>query len=153
MPYRVRLERDPHPFARGGSFAICAVSVMHAAQAGLLFWTHAGGDSTPVRALLFILWTFGIGPRVAIPILITTSALAMLGAMCRLGWVRLLVFVPQHFCLGVMAFGGLYAASRGSYLDGVVMPWGHILTDQLPISALFAVHTSAIVRRARDPNG
>jgi hypothetical protein len=154
MTRRLLATLDPHPFARGGSVAICAVSVMHLIQAGLLLWSPAAGNATGMRALLTVLDAAGGGSAEgAAPAMVIAALLAAAGALLRLGWVRLLIFVPQHLVLGVMALGGLYAASRGAYLDGTVIGWEHILADQLPLAALFVVHSSAILRRAWDPNG
>jgi hypothetical protein len=41
----------------------------------------------------------------------------------------------------------------GPPLDGTVEPWEHIAADQTALLALFVIHTSAILRRARDPRG
>jgi hypothetical protein len=153
MPFRVRLSLDPHPFSRGGSVAICAVSLLHFIQATLYLYSDVAGNATPLRGLLYVFWAFGIAPKLAIPILMVSAMLGLVGALCRLGWIRLAIFLPQHLCLGIMAGGGVFAAWQGAYLDGTALPWVHILVDQIPVSAIFLVHTSAIVRRARDPNG
>lgn len=149
----MRLEHDPHPLVRGGSIVICTVSTMHILQASLLAYSHVAGNATPLWGLLYVLRNFGVSEAAAVPVIITTAALALGGTLLRLGWIRLALFFPQHFFLGVMALAGLYAASRGSYLDGTVISWVHILTDQLPVTALFIIHTSAIMRRAWDPDG
>jgi hypothetical protein len=153
MTYRVTFAVDPHPFSRGGSVAICAVSALHLFQAFMLVWVHSAGNATPLRALLFVFWQFGVGLWLAIPLLSITATSALVATTFRLGWVRLFMLAPQHLFLGIMAAGGLYAAYRGTYLDGTVIPWGHILVDQLPVTALWVIHTSAILRRAWDPNG
>ncbi len=153
MPHRVRLELDPHPFSRGGSAAICAVSGMHFLQAVLLLSTTTAGNATPLRGFLYFLWAFDVGLWTAPWFLVAAATLGLIGALFRLGWIRLAVFLPQHFFLGIMAGGGMYAAWQGVYLDGTPMSWAHILTDQVPVSVLFFVYSSAIVRRARDPNG
>jgi hypothetical protein len=146
--------RDPHPFARGGSVAICTVSLMHVVQSLMISVWPASGNATPLRALLYVSEGFGIDSDwVVVTLLILSALLGLTGALLRLGYIRLMMFVPQHFFLGVMAIGGLYAAWEGQYLDGTVMPWSHILSDQMPVTVLFLVHSSAILRRARDPNG
>lgn len=153
MTYIPYVEFDPHPFARGGSVAICSVSFMHIIQAILLFFLPAAGDATNMKAFLIFLKTVHVGLESTSVILIVTAILALFAALMRLGWIRLALFLPQHFILGIMTIGGLYAAYIGSYLDGTVMQWEHIFTDQLPLTILFIVHSSAIIRRARDPNG
>jgi hypothetical protein len=81
------------------------------------------------------------------------AALALVGAAFRVGLLRIAIFVPQHLLLGGMAWGGLLASYQGNYLDGTSMAWVHINADQVGYVALFVVHSSAIVRRCRDPNG
>ncbi len=153
MTFAPRWEFDPHPFLRGGSVAIVSVSVMHIIQAMLWIWSPAAAHASNMRAFLILLETVGVHSRAGSVILVTMAVSAIVGATMRLGWGRIATFLPQHFILGVMTFGGLYASYLGHYLDGTVMEWEHILTDQMPLAALFIVHSSAIIRRARDPNG
>lgn len=151
----MKLKLDPHPFSRGGSIAIISICAMHIMQASLLLYSPAAGNATSMKALLLTILALGIpgNDRALSYTMIITALLALYGAMFRVGKIRLAVFIPQHLMLGVMAIGGLWAAAHGAYLDGTAMPWVHILADQLGIVALFVVHTSAIIRRAQDPNG
>lgn len=151
MTHIIDLRLDPHPFNRGGSIAILSVSIMHIVQSCLLFLFPAAGHATNLKAFLIFLHIAKID--FGSDILFITAILALIGTLFHLGWIRLALFIPQHFILGVMTLGGMYAAYRGQYLDGTIMQWEHIFTDQLPLLALFIVHSSAIIRRARDSNG
>lgn len=155
MSFEPRFELDRDWFARGGSVAIVCVSILHIIQAGLLLYSADTVNSTGLLAILISLRSVYEGN--GLPVIITTMAItamiSLVGAIFRLGWLRLALFLPQHFLLGIMAIGGVAAAIQGHYLDGTVIPWSHILADQLSMTALFVIHSSAIVRRAGDPNG
>ena len=137
-------------FGKKGSAVICVVSWMHIIQAGLYLENQVAGNATCMRAIVFVFETFGISLGLLVPLFLITAILAMVGALANLGWGRLMIFMPQHFFLGVMAIGGIFASMAGHYLDGTVVQWQHILTDQLPMVALFVVHSSSIIRRARE---
>jgi hypothetical protein len=147
--------RDPHPFARGGSVAIVSTSIMHMMQAAMMWeWPSAAG-STGLIAVIHVMGVIG-APESRVfagSVMMLSAGMALIGAYYRLGYVRLLLFTLQHFVLGVMAAGGVWAVVRGRYLDGTVIPAPHIFTDQCVLIALFVIHTSAIIRRCRDPNG
>lgn len=154
MTFTPELRFDPHPFARGGSFAICSVSAMHIVQALLILYSPLAINATGLAALFYAFTSIGCRSlNVLSGTMVVTAVLSLMGAICCLGWIRLMIFLPQHFLLGIMAIGGMVAAFHGSYLDGTVKPWEHIAADQFPMLTLFAIHSSAIVRRARDPNG
>lgn len=150
MLKRLGIEFDPHPFIRGGSVCIVSVSVMHILQGFMLMQFPATGRATDVIMFLTVFHASKIGAEL---LLISGGFLGFFGAVLRLGFIRLMLFLPQHFFLGIMALGALVAVIQGSYLDGVIMEPSHILADQLPIFALFIVHSSAIIRRSRAPNG
>lgn len=150
----------PHPLARAGSIAICTVSTMHIVQASLLLHNTSTGNATSVDALIWGVRAIGhsmhctrISSESIAIIMICSAIIALMASTLRLGWVRLTLFLPQHCILGIMTIGGLWAAYLGSYLDHTAKPWEHILADQITLLALFVIHTSAILRRARDPNG
>lgn len=159
LSWHPRFSIDPHPFARGGSVAICAVSAMHIAQAVLLMQSSAAANATPISALIYVFAKFGsaVGLPYFVwwlpPALCASAALALVGALFRLGWIRLAIFIPQHFLLGAMVVGSIYAVGQGAYLDGTVKPWQHIAADQIGMLALFIVYSSAILRRCSDPDG
>lgn len=155
MPFKPRLEIDRRWFARGGSVAIVSVSILHITQAGLLLYSAATINSTGLLALLISLQSVYDGDALSVitSTMVITAMISFIGALFRLGWVRLALFMPQHFLLGIMAIGGIAAAWQGQYLDGTIIPWSHILADQLSVTALFVIHSSAIFRRAGDPNG
>ena len=156
LTYIPRLKFDRQPFLRGGSFCIVSVSLMHFVQAILLFWSHHTGDATNMLAFLFFIKEIcvdGIIFEIASFVFIFTSVLAICGTLLKLGWIRIVTLLPQHFILTIMTIGGLYASWIGTYLDGTKMQWEHILADQMPLVALFIVHSSAILRRVNDPNG
>jgi hypothetical protein len=129
---------------------------MHIAQAGLLLHSSSAGGATNLMSLQIVfsaLGSHGYGGRLVAAIMISAAILALIGALFRLGRIRLLLFMPQLFCLGVMAIGGLSAAWSGAYLDHTPMPWDHILADQLPSGILFGIYWNAIIWRGREPNG
>lgn len=144
---------DPDPFSRNGSIAIFATSIMHLIQATLISRFSEAANATDTTSLLFVFQTIGLDKSAMVLLMVATATLATLGMLLRLGWTRLAMFMPQHFFLGVMAIGGIFAVAQGKYLDGTVVIWAHILTDQLPIIALFFVHSGAIIRRSWDLNG
>lgn len=152
----MKIALDPHPFARGGSWAIVCVSAMHIFQAAMMLtWPVKAYSATSLIALLKVFHVLGSpdGTHFLSAVMIASALFGLWGATCRMGWARLAVFVPQHILLGIMTGGAVWAWLLGHYLDGTVVPWQHIATDQIVLIALFAVHTSAIVRRCRDPNG
>lgn len=148
----MKLAIDPHPFARGGSSAICWVSLMHIFQASLLAAWPDAGDSTAIIALQY--WAvMGHGRLVLVMLMMTCALVAIAGAILRIGWIRILLLLPQQLLLGITAFGGLCATIQGAYLDHTAMPWPHIAADQVGYAALCGIHVVAMVKRARDPNG
>jgi hypothetical protein len=148
---------DPHPFARGGSVAIICVCVVHVVMALLLAVDSSAAGATEMTALIYAFQYFlGVAcpaHSCLIATMIVSALLALIGALMRIGRVRLAIFFPQHVLLIVMAGGGCWAIVQGAYLDGTVMPRAHIAAGELAVVALCAIHSSAIVRRARDPNG
>ena len=155
----LRIGGDRWPLDRRGSDAICAVAVMHIAQAALLLQSAAAANATSVAALIYAFAGFGI--FVGMPdlvaglplVMIFTAAMALVGALFRIGRPRLALFFPQHFLLFIMLVGAAIAVSHGAYLDHTPKPWQHIAADQLPVLVLFYLHARAIIRRAREPNG
>ncbi len=146
---------DPHPFSRGGSWAILTISMMHIYQALILSWWPQALRATDMTALFLALRMINL--QIHVPslqiIMILSSILALIGAFFRVGRIRLIVFLPQHLIIGAMAWGGLYASYVGHYLDGTHVSWAHISVDQIGYLSLFSIHSSAIIRRYRDPNG
>lgn len=134
-----------------GTAAILYICAAHLVQAVLilLYWT--AGGSTPLLALAGAIHAVdGVSPDETAIVLLVTLTLAAWGTLFPLGRYRVLLFLPQQFLLGIMGFGGLVAAWHGAYLDGTVIPWPHIATDQIAWLALFFIHMNAIVRRSRD---
>lgn len=133
---------------------------MHVVQASLMMYSLTTGDATCMTAMLLTIAQ--VAKWLGTPdhysqeltiLLFVTATLAMVGVLFRLGRIRLAIFLPQNVVLGVMMVGGICAAWQGAYLDGTVIPWPHILADQLWTAILLLVHTRAIVKRAQDPNG
>jgi hypothetical protein len=146
---------DPHPFSRGGSWAIVTISAMHVYQSAMLQFNPAALHATDLAALVMAFRYIHLMDGILFlqVIMVLSSGAALCGAFYRLGYVRLIIFMPQHLLLAAMAWGGIVAAIHGSYLDGTPMAWAHISADQIGYMALFSIHSSAIVRRCRDPNG
>jgi hypothetical protein len=146
---------DPHPFSRGGSVALVATAVMHVYLAALLSWQPPAIHATDLTAVMLAFRLDHLAHGIAWMQLLmcAASSLAVAGAFFRVGWVRIVIFIPQHLILGAMAWGGLYAALLGHYLDATPMVWSHINADQIGYICLFFVHSSAILRRCWDPNG
>jgi hypothetical protein len=150
----VKWSFDPNPLDRDGTFTICVISMMSVIQAALLVLRPASGHATAVMALL-IAFSYLVGdhPNIVAAIMVAFALLAIGAALLRIGRARLAIFAPQQFLLFAMAAGGLLAAWNGAYLDGTVIAWPHILSDQLVTAGLFAIHWHATVRRSRDPHG
>lgn len=146
----IKFGLDPHPLERAGTGAILLVSLMQLVEIALFLAFPSAIGATPLLALLFT--AAGRTHFLAAGMLVSI-ALAAIGAFCRIGWPRLLLLIPQHFLLGVMALGYVAAAFRGSYLDATPMGWPHIAAEATIVTTLWLVHSHAIVRRARDPNG
>jgi hypothetical protein len=128
--------------------------MMSVIQAALLVLRPMSGNATAVKALQVALdYLVGSHPNVVAAIMVACATLAMAAALLRIGRARLAMFAPQQFLLFAMAAGGLVAAWNGAYLDGTVIDWSHILSDQLVTAGLFAIHWNQTVRRSRDPNG
>lgn len=146
---------DPHPFARGGSVAIVSVSVVHLVDTLWMLIFPVSRDATCMSAIISVMHAVApwLGINGLAVFMAISAVVALMGAFCRLGFIRLAAFLPQHLFLGMMTAGGLYAAKAGAYLDGTVMAGAHVFTDQNMYIAMFVVHSSAILRRARDPNG
>jgi hypothetical protein len=145
---------DSNPLDRDGTFTICVISMMSIVQAALLVLLPVSGHATAVLALLVTFsYLLGNHPNIVAAIMAVSAALALAAALLRVGRARLAIFAPQQFLLFAMAAGGITAAVNGAYLDGTVIAWPHILSDQLVTAGLFAIHWHATVRRSRDPNG
>jgi hypothetical protein len=140
-------------WARGGAMTILICVLMHSYQGILLLAAPHAINATPLLALSTVFRALEIRDAHLLLgwLLIVSSALAGGGALARVGRLRIWLFLPQHFFLGVMATGGIWASFLGHYLDGTVIPWQHISADQAPIAALFLVHTVAIVLRCWEP--
>jgi hypothetical protein len=95
---------------------------------------------------------FGI-VSVPIPVLVAVMfasvALAIYGTLFRIGWSRIGFFLLQQVLLGIMGWGGVYAALQGHYLDGTPIPAPQIFNDQIAYSAWFLAHIWAMGFRAR----
>jgi len=90
------------------------------------------------------------GMHVAAIFMLWSAILGLAGALLRLDWIRLALFMPQQIVLGIMAGGGMLAAHQGMYFDGTIVPWQHIYVDQMGMVALFIAHLFAILRRCWD---
>lgn len=127
--------------------------MMHLCQAFLMLLYPSAAGATPTLALLSTLHALyrPDGPHLMSAIMMATADLALVGAMFPVGRWRLAMLLPQHLILGIMALGGWLAVSQGAYLDGTVIPWPHILVDQVTVTAIWVMHSNAILRRARAP--
>lgn len=159
--YMPHLAIDPHPLARGGSVAICAVSATNVYLACLMIANPLAANATNLTALVmgFAAIHAPDGLHFVEGVMLACAALAALGAVLRLGVIRVLMFIPQAVLLGGVAYGGQHAAWIGHYLDGtahypngVPIPWQHISGDQICWTGLFIVYASAIARRCWEPN-
>lgn len=150
----MRFSLDPHPFWRAGTGPILVVCAMQIVEAGMLLGFPPAVGATPLLAMLISLQVMGLGSVHGLAIcLLIGAALAVVGAIFRIGCARLAILMPQNFLLGVMAFGGIVAAAHGRYLDGTTIPGVHIFADQLGMLALLVIHSVAIIDRSRDPDG
>lgn len=128
-------------------YIVLIVSVLHLLWAGLLLWSPAAAHSTPVEAVVSV--THNRAGAVAL--LAGTGVLALIAAWLherhrslRPAYLALLL-IPQQILLVVSAAGGITAALRGHYADGVARPWQFILGDQLPVILIALLYTTAIL--------
>ena len=151
----MRLGFDRHPLQREGSVAILGVSLMHLVQAAamLLFASAIGATSLIALLRAFHALDSPDGQTFLSFCMVLIAVVGAAGALFRVGWARVLLFIPQQFILGVQAGGGVWATVLGAYLDGTVIPAPHIAADQIPFLILFGVHWYAIIKRCRDPDG
>lgn len=145
---------DRHPFLSMGSRTIAGVSVWHAMQAGaMLLWPSAAKATCAISVVRSLkLLDVPDGHIFAAFAMIAVAAAAMSGVVFQHGRIRLLLFIPQQFVVGLMAGGGAWAMWMGRYLDGTPIPSPHIFVDQGVWVLLFLLHWDAITRRARIPN-
>lgn len=156
MSYTPTVKIDNRPFARGGSVTIVVVSLVHIYQA--ILWSIWPAQTGGATCLIYLLRSMHAldspdGATFASLMMIAGAILALIGALFRFGWIRILLFIPQQAILCFMAGGGMVAVQQGAYLDGTVIPWQHISADQIWPLAVLVIHTSAILRRCWDPNG
>lgn len=150
----------PRPLTRLGSPLILICCLLMVVLAVLLFIWPLTIGATPLLAAAFV---FHLTDKThSVPdghsglilglIIAVTTLMAFVGTVCRIGWPRMFLLVPQQFLLGAMAAGGFWAAWQGSYLDATPVFWSHILADQLAWSALFLFHGVGIYRRTGQVN-
>lgn len=115
-------------------------TLLHASWGILLLLSAAPLGATPLALMYQI-----IAQRFALALaLLLVSSLAVVGLASRPSPRRLLWFIPQQLTLMISGIGGLGAAMRGSYADGVLRPTLFILSDQLPIILLALLYTFAL---------
>lgn len=146
---------SPKPLSRNGAFTIITVSTMHIVQAVIVLFNAQAARATPLMSLVQLMHKIypPDGTHLLALVMCLSAVMAFLGAVLSMDGMRLSLFLPQNFILGVMAFGGLQATLDHQYLDGTVIPWAHIFVDQLGMTVLFVIHSGAILRRAEDPHG
>jgi hypothetical protein len=143
---------DSVAFWRNASAVICIISAWHFTQALTMIFFYPSAVN-PSSLLALHRWVaFGIVP-VSTPwlvaVMLASVAMAVYGALFRVGWLRLGFFVPQQWLLGIMGWGGVYAALQGAYLDGTPIPLPQIFNDQSVYITVFLVHIWAMGFRAR----
>lgn len=136
-------------------YIVLTVSILHLIWAGLLLSSLAAAHSTPVEAVVSVLHS-RVGAIIA---LAGTGVLALAAAWYHespahppIGRRLLaLALIPQQVLLIISAGGGIAAAVRGHYADGVTRPWQFIAGDQLPVILIALLYTTAIlvIGRAR----
>jgi hypothetical protein len=142
---------DSIDFWRNGSVVICIVSAMHFVQALLIIFYPSAINPSSLLAIQRWL-AFGIEPvsiPVVVAVMLISVAMAVYGTLFRIGWPRIGFFLLQQVLLGLMGWGGVYAALHGAYLDNTSIPAPQIFNDQLVYSAFFLVHIWAMGFRAR----
>ena len=132
-----------------GALTIILIAILHLLQACLVSLWSSSVKATVLMAVRDVMSAAGIYHRWLLSVLLVSAAsCAIYGAVgTSLGKRRIWWLFPQQFALGIMAGGGLAAAALGTYLDGVVVPWPHILAEQAVFSALFLIHIVVSVRR------
>jgi hypothetical protein len=142
---------DSIAFWRNGSAVICIASAMHFIQALLIIFYPSAVNPSSLLALQK--WVaFGIVSAtipVLVAVMLASVVLAIYGTLFRIGWPRIGFFLLQQVLLGIMGWGGVYAALQGHYLDGTRIPSPQIFNDQIAYSAFFLVHIWAMGFRSR----
>jgi len=148
----LKLER--HALMRPGSATLCSVALMHITQAVLWLAMPSAGGATCLLALLRTSHAMENpdGQHIVTAVMIAGGICGMIGTVCRVGPIRIFLFLPQQMLLGVMAFGGIVASYQGKYLDGTVISGAHIAADQMVYLFLLIAHTNAMIRRSREPS-
>lgn len=139
------------PFMRLSTTVICGISLLHLYQGGMMLASPHAIGATPLLALRMVIHLFGLRHShewLGVGLIIS-ALVAIAAAFGRVGRARIWALTPQHLVLGIEAAGGIWATAIGRYLDGTVIPWQHISTDQAPTAILFLVHTAAVIWRCR----
>ena len=117
-------------------------TLLHATWGILVLYSADSLGSTPLAILAELfpghirlgLWLLGV------------AVLSLWGLFTpRNRRLRTLLLLPQQFFLSMSAVGGILAATRGMYADGVVRPHLFILTDQLPIILAAVAYAIAVI--------
>ena len=83
--------------------------------------------------------------------LLASSALAALRIYARIEGRRgFALLLPQELLLSTSAIGAAYRAYIHAYADGVPRPFFFIMPDQLPIIAIFVIHSAMLVYQHRE---
>lgn len=138
---------------RNGSVVICSVSALHIFQAVMILTWPSAGAATGLLGIWLVCHDILRAPdgmHFVAAVMLVSAGMALIGTLCSLGRVRLSLFMLQHLLLGIMAGAGVLASVRGTYLDGTIIPWQHIATDQAIILAFFVAHSWAILERSFD---
>ncbi len=132
-----------------GAVAVAGTSATHILIGIILLSGPEGADcvigNAIIRAMDGIRWLAGT-------VMVLAAMAALYGLLTRnfMGLKRLWWLAPQQAVLAVTVIGVINAVVLQHYADGVYRPWQFILVDQLGWLAVFYIHGSGIVRRARD---
>jgi hypothetical protein len=135
------------------TLTLLSVAALHLYQGAMSLAFESAMGATQLLAVRDVLQAYGLSAgHIAVGMILVISALmSAVGAAYRIGRARMLLFVPQHFLLGVMTGGGVWATVAGHYLDRTVIPWQHISVGEAPTAALLLAHTAAVLYRCWSP--
>jgi hypothetical protein len=132
-----------------GAVAIAVIALGHFCIGTILLLTDRANGCIIADAILTAFdhkrWLAGIA-------LLLASITAIYGLLTKTftGMSRLWLLSPQQAILTITLIGVANAIINQHYADHVYRDWQHIFVDQLGWIALFYIHGSGIIRRARD---
>ena len=131
-----------------GIFSV--VALMEIAWAVTLQYTQDAYGTIP----LFYLGEF-VGGIAVVPIcLISAAFLTLFSLLYKNNHTKqAFLITPQQMFISIIALGAMVSTMSGTYADGVIRSKLFIFADQLPVMAVFCMHSIAYIRKFIFRNG